>query len=189
MSKLIYFMATSLDWFISDEPGDYEWSSPDEEVMAFINALHRPIGTYLYGRKNYETMAVWQTPDVLPNPTPAILDFGSIWQAADKIVYSTSLAAVSTPKTRLERAFDVDAVRALKATLPHDITISGPTLAAQAIRAGLVDEYQLLIVPVLRGRGMRILPDDVSVPLELLDHRRVGKHWAYLHYRDHRSQA
>ena len=147
MAKLIYFMPTSLDGYIADETGNPDWSAPDEEVFAFINDLVRPIGTYLYGRKMYETMAIWETPDVIPGRTPGMLDFAQIWQAADKIVYSKSLETVSTPKTRLKREFDPQAVRDLKAQLSHDISVAGPTLAAHAIRAGLVDEYHLLVVP------------------------------------------
>lgn len=183
MSKLIYFMPMSLDGFIAGETDNFEWSAPDEEVMAFINDRHRPIGTYLYGRKNYETMAVWETPDVISDRTPAMMDFGLIWQAADKIVYSKSLAAVSTPKTRIEREFEPQAVRDLKAQLPHDLSVSGPNLAAQAIRAGLVDEYQLLVIPIMLGGGKRVLPSNVGVKLELLDERRVGNGWVYLRYR------
>jgi len=184
MSKLIYFMPMSLDGFIADETSNFDWSAPDEEVMAFINDLHRPIGTYLYGRKNYETMKVWQTPEVIPGDlTPATMDFARIWQAADKIVYSKSLETVSTPKTHLEREFDPHAVRDLKAQLPHDISVAGPNLAAQAIRAGLVDEYQLLVIPIMLGSGKRVLPSNVGVKLDLLDERRVGNGWVYLRYR------
>ena len=183
MSKLIYFMPMSLDGFIAGETDNLDWSVPNEEVLALINDLHRPIGTYLYGRKNYETMTVWQTPDVIPGLTPAMMDFGRIWQAADKIVYSKSLEAVSTPKTRLEREFEPQAVRDLKAHLPHDISVAGPNLAAQAIRAGLVDEVQLLVVPMILGSGKRVLPENVGVKLELLDERRVGQGWVYLRYR------
>ena len=183
MSKLIYFMPTSLDGFIAAETDNIDWSVPDEEISAFINDLHRPIGTYLYGRKNYETMTIWETPDVIPGRTPAMMDFGRIWQAADKIVYSKSLEAVSTPKTRLEREFDPPAVRDLKTQLPHDISVAGPNLAAQAIRAGLVDEYHLLVVPIMLGGGKRVLPSNVGVKLDLLDERRFGKGWVYLRYR------
>ena len=183
MSKLIYFMPTSLDGFIAGETDNMDWSAPDEEVSAFINDLHRPIGTYLYGRKNYETMTIWETPDVIPGVTPAMMDFGRIWQAADKIVYSKSLATVSTPKTRLEREFEPQAVRDLKAQLPHDISVAGPNLAAQAIRAGLVDEYQLLVIPIMLGGGKRVLPGNVSIKLDLLDERRFGNGWVYLRYR------
>lgn len=183
MSKLIYVMPASLDGFIADETISFDWSAPDEEVMTLINDLHRPIGTYLYGRKNYEVMAVWETPEVIPDPTPTTIDFGRIWQAADKIVYSKSLETVSTPKTRIEREFEPQAVRDLKAQLPHDISVSGPNLAAQAIQAGLVDEYQLLVVPMVLGGGKRILPSSVKVRLDLVDERRVGNGWVYLHYR------
>jgi dihydrofolate reductase len=182
MVKLIYFMPMSLDGFIAGETDSMDWSAPSEEVSVFINDRHRPIGTYLYGRKEYETMMDWETPDVIPGLTPAMMDFGRIWQAADKIVYSRSLENVSTPKTRLEREFDPQAVRDLKAQLPHDITVAGPHLAAQAIRAGLVDEYQLLVVPVLLGAGKRVLPSNVGVKLDLLDERRFGNGWVYLRY-------
>jgi dihydrofolate reductase len=183
MSKLIYFMPMSLDGFIAGETDDIDWSVPDEEVMAFINDRLRPIGTYLYGRKNYEVMTVWETPDVIPGLTPTEMDFARIWQAADKIVYSKSLETVSTPKTRLEREFEPQAVRDLKAQLPHDISVAGPNLAAQAIRAGLVDEYELLVVPVMLGGGKPVLPSNVGVKLDLLDERRVGNGWVYLRYR------
>lgn len=183
MSKLIYFMPTSLDGFIAGENDDLDWSVPDVEVSTFINEQMRPVGTYLCGRKMYETMKVWQTPEVIPGLTPDMMDFAHIWQAADKIVYSKTLETVSTPKTRLEREFDPQAVRDLKAQLPHDLSIEGPNLAAQAIRAGLVDEYHLLVVPVVLGGGKRILPSDVAVKLEFLDERRVGNGWVYLRYR------
>jgi dihydrofolate reductase len=183
MAKLIYFTPTSLDGFIADETGNFDWSAPDEEVFAFITNLVRPFHTYLYGRKTYETMAVWETPDVIPGLTPARLEFARIWQAAEKIVYSKSLETVFTPKTRLEREFDPQVVRELKAQLPHDITVGGPTLAAHAIRAGLVDEYQLLVVPTVLGGGRRILPGNVCVRLDLLDERRFTNGWVYLRYR------
>jgi dihydrofolate reductase len=182
MSKLIYFMPASLDGFIAGESDNMDWSVPDEEVSAFINDRVHRIGTYLYGRKIYETMMVWETPEVIPGLTPAEMDFGRIWQAADKIVYSKSLESVSTPKTRLEREFAPQAVRDLKAQLPHDISVAGPNLAAQAIRAGLVDEYQLLVIPIMLGGGKRVLPSNVGVKLDLLDERRVGNGWLYLRY-------
>ncbi len=183
MAKLIYFTPASLDGFIAGETDRMDWALPDEEISVFINDVHRPIGTYLYGRKEYETMAVWQTPDVIPGLTPAMMDFGRIWQAADKIVFSKSLEAVSTPKTRLEREFEPQAVRDLKAQLPHDISVAGPNLATQAIRAGLVDEFQLLVVPFMLGGGVRVLPGNVVVKLDLLDERRFGNGWVYLRYR------
>jgi len=183
MSKLIYFMPASLDGFIAGETDNMDWSVPDEEVTAFINDRVRPVGTYLYGRKIYETMTIWETPDAIPGLTPAEMDFARIWQAADKIVYSKSLETVSTPQTRLEREFEPQAVRDLKAQLPHDISVAGPNLAAQAIRAGLVDEYQLLVIPIMLGSGKRVLPSNVGVKLDLLDERRVGNGWIYLRYR------
>ena len=182
MAKLIYFSPSSLDGFIANETGNFDWSAPDEEVLAFINDLERPIGTYLHGRKMYETMAVWETPDVNPGLTPAMLDFARIWQAADKIVYSKSLETVSTPKTRLEREFDPQAVRDLKAHLSHDVSVSGPTLAAHAIRSGLVDEYHLFVMPIILGGGKRILPSDVCIKLDLLDERRFANGTVYLRY-------
>jgi dihydrofolate reductase len=183
MVKLIYFMPGSLDGFIAGETDDMDWSVPDEEISTFINDRIRPIGTYLCGRKMYETMRVWQTPDVMPGLTPDMQDFAQIWQAADKIVYSRTLESVSTPKTRLEREFEPQAVRGLKAQLPHDISVEGPNLAAQAIRAGLVDEYHLLVVPIILGSGKRILTGDVRVELDLLEERRFGSGWVYLRYR------
>ena len=180
MGKLVYVTLTSLDGYIAEE--NYDWSAPDEEGLAFISDVMRSIGVYLYGRKMYETMAVWQTPDVIPDRTPATLEFARMWQAADKIVYSKSLDTVATPKTRLEREFDPLAVRDLKAQLPHDLSIGGPALAEHAIRAGLVDEYHLFVVPVIRGGGKRVLPGEISVKLDLLQERRFANGWVYLRY-------
>ncbi len=183
MARLIYFTPASLDGFIAGENDRIDWSVPDEEILTFINDLHRPIGAYLYGRKEYETMMIWETPEVIPGLTPAMMEFGRIWQAAEKIVYSKSLETVSTAKTRLEREFEPQAVRDLKAGLPHNLSIAGPNLAGQAIRAGLVDEVHLLVVPFLLGRGTRVLPEGVRVPLELLDERRFANGWVSLRYR------
>ena len=177
MARLLYIEPTSLDGYLGD--GDYDWSAPGDEELAFINDVLRPVGTHIYGRKMYETMKVWETPEVIPGATPAALDFAKIWQAADKIVYSKTLESVSTAKTRLEREFDAQALRGLKG----DVTIGGPTLAAHAIRAGVVDEYLLFVVPFLLGRGIPIFPSDIRVSLELLDARRFGKGWVYLRYR------
>jgi dihydrofolate reductase len=181
MAKLIYLTPASLDGYIADD-GNFDWSAPGEEAFAFITDLHRPIGTYLYGRKEYETMAVWETPEVIPGRTPAMLDFARIWQAADKIVCSKSRETVSTAKTRLEREFHPQAVRELKAQSPLDISVAGPTLAAHAIRTGLVDEYHLLVVPALLGGGIRVLPSNVRMRLELLDERRFADGMVYLRY-------
>ncbi len=181
LAKLIYFMPTSLDGYIADD-GNFDWSVPGEEALAFINDLHRPIGTYLYGRKEYETMAVWETPEVFPSVTPVMMDFARIWQAADKIVYSKSRETVSTPRTRLVREFDPQAVRELKARSPLDLSVAGPTLAAHAIRTGLVDEYHLLVAPATLGRGIRVLPGGVRMSLDLLDERRFANGMVYLRY-------
>lgn len=183
MAKLIYFMPTSLDGYIADGSGNFNWSAPSEETFAFITELVRPIGTILYGRRMYETMSVWATPEVIPGRTPMTLGFARIWQAADKIVYSKSRETVSTPNTRVERKFLPREVRALKAHSPTDVSVAGPTLAAHAIRAGLVDEYHLLVVPVLLGGGIRVLPRDVLIRLDLLDERRFANGWVYLRYR------
>jgi dihydrofolate reductase len=185
MAKLIYFMLMSLDGFIAGENDDLDWSAPSEEVMAFINDLQRPIGTYLNGRKEYETMMVWETPDLIPGLTPADNEFAQIWHSAEKIVYSKTLEAVSTSRTRLERKFDPQIVLDLKAKLPHDISIAGPNLAAQAIRSGLVDEFQLFVIPALLGHGKRILPDNVTINLDLLEERRFEDGWVFLRYRMH----
>jgi dihydrofolate reductase len=182
MAKLIYLTPMSLDGYIADETGNPDWSAPDEEAFAFITDLVRPIGIYLYGRKMYETMAVWETPEVIPGLTPAMLDFGRIWQAADKIVYSKSRETVSTPKTRLEREFHPQVIRELKAQSPLDISVAGPTLAAHAIRTGLVDEYRLLVVPTMLGGGTRVLPSNVRIRLDLLDERRFANGMVYLRY-------
>ena len=180
MAKLIYATPTSLDGYIADE--NYEWAAPDEEGFAFINDLQRPIGMYLYGRKMYQTLAIWETPDVIPGLSPAMLDFARIWQAADKIVYSKTLETVSTPKTRLEREFDPEAVRDLKAQLPHDVSVGGPILAAQAIRSRLVDEIHLFVVPIVIGGGKQVLPSNVYLKLDLLDERRFANGMVYLRY-------
>jgi dihydrofolate reductase len=185
MSKLIYFTLTSLDGFIAGETESLDWSVPDEEVSVFINDRMRPIGTYLYGRKMYETMKVWETPDIIPGLTPDMMAFAPIWQSADKIVYSRSLETVSTRNTHLEREFEPQAVRALKAQLPHDMWVGGPNLAAQAIRAGLVDEYELLVVPMMLGGGKRVLPGNIGIKLDLIDECCVGNGWVYLRYRTH----
>jgi dihydrofolate reductase len=179
MAKLIYSAIASLDGYVADEDGKFDWAAPDEEVHAFVNDLERPVGTYLYGRRMYEVMAVWETID---DPAPVMRDYAEIWRAADKVVYSKTLDAVPTPRTRLERDFDPDAVRRMKATAQSDISVGGPELAAQAIAAGLVDELHLFVTPVVVGRGKRSLPNNVRVNLELLDERRFGDGGVHLHY-------
>jgi dihydrofolate reductase len=183
MAKLVYSAITSLDGYVADENGNFDWAEPDEEVHAFVNDLERPIGTYLYGRRMYEVMKYWETALTEADQRPVSQDFAKVWQAADKIVYSKSLETVSTAKTRLERDFDPDAIRQLKASSERDIGIGGPELAAHAIRAGLVDEYHLLVNPIVVGGGKQALPDNVRVKFDLRDVRRFGSGVVLLHYR------
>lgn len=182
MAKLIYSAITSLDGYVADEDGNFDWAAPDEEVHAFVNDLERPVGTYLYGRRMYETMAAWETMDLTDQP-PVMRDFAEIWRAADKIVYSRTLESVSSARTRLERDFDPEAVRQMKARAGRDITVGGPDLAAQAIQAGLVDELHLFLTPIVVGGGKQSLPNHVRLKLELLDERRFGSGVVHLHYR------
>jgi dihydrofolate reductase len=182
MAKLIYSAITSLDGYVADEDGHFDWAAPDEEVHSFVNDVERPVGTYLYGRRMYEVMVYWETAHTLADQPPFTQDFARIWQAADKIVYSKTLETASSARTRIERDFDPEAVRQLKATAGRDLTVGGPELAAQAIKAGLVDEYHLFLTPVVVGGGKRALPDSVRLELELLDERRFGNGVVHLHY-------
>jgi dihydrofolate reductase len=183
MAKLIYAALTSLDGYVSDEAGNFDWAVPDEEVHAFINDLERPIGTYLYGRRMYQTMAGWETPATIPDRSPAMLEFARIWQAANKIVYSTTLEMVSTARTRLEPRFDPEAVRKLKAEAARDLAVGGPALAAHAIRAGLVDEYHVFVAPIVVGGGNPYLPAKARVSLELIDERGFHNGMVHVRYR------
>jgi len=183
MANLIYTAITSLDGYVADVHGNFDWAEPDEEVHAFVNELERPIGTHLYGRRLYEVMVAWETMQTLPDQPPFILDFAEIWQAAEKIVYSRTLETVSSARTRIERDFDAEAVRRMKATAERDILVGGPGLAAEAIKAGLVDEWHLIVAPVIVGGGKQSLPDKVRVKLELVDQRRFGNSMVHLHYR------
>ncbi len=183
MAKLIYSAITSLDGYVADESGSFDWAAPDEEVHAFVNDLERPIGTYLYGRRMYEVMMAWEHADTFADQRPVMTDYAQIWQSADKIVYSTTLGEVSSTRTRIERAFDPDAVRQLKVAEARDITVGGPNLAAHAFRAGLVDECHLFLNPVIVGGGNRALPDHVRSRLELVDECRFGNGVVHLHYR------
>src|SRR6185312_9149618 len=180
MAKLIYAAITSLDGYVADEDGNFDWAAPDEEVHAFVNDLERPIGAYLYGRRMYETMVAWETMPAEADQPLVVRDFAEIWQAADKIVYSRTLAAVSSAKTRIERTFDPDAVRRMKARAGRDLSVGGPALAAQAIKAGLVDECRLFVAPVVVGGGTPALPGHVRLALDLLDERRFGNGVVYL---------
>jgi dihydrofolate reductase len=177
---LIYSAISSLDGYVEDEDGKFDWAAPDDEVHAFVNELERSVGTYLYGRRMYETMAAWESID---DQRPFMRDYAEIWRAAEKVVYSRSLDSVSSARTRIERDFEPDAVRQLKETAGTDVSIGGADLAGQAIKAGLVDEYHLFLVPVLVGGGKRALPDGVHLELELLDERRFGSGVVYLRYR------
>jgi dihydrofolate reductase len=182
MARLIYSAIASLDGYTADAAGTFEWAAPGPEVHAFINDLEREAGTYLYGRRMYETMAVWETMDVSGEPQP-MRDYAGIWRAADKVVYSRTLAGPSTPRTRIEHEFDPAAILEMKAAAERDITIGGPGLAGHALRAGVVDECHLFLVPVIVGGGTRALPDDLRIDLELLDERRLEGGVVYLRHR------
>jgi dihydrofolate reductase len=181
LARLIYSAIASLDGYTADEAGNFDWAAPDEELHAFVNDLERDVGTHLYGRRMYETMAVWETMDVSAEPE-VMRDYAGIWRAADKVVYSRTLATPSTPRTRIERDFDPQAVRRMKEAAGRDISVGGPGLAAHALRAGIVDEIQLFLVPAVVGGGTRALPDGLRVDLELLDERRFAGGAVYLRY-------
>jgi dihydrofolate reductase len=182
MARLIYSAITSLDGYVADEQGNFEWAAPGEEVHSFVNELERPIGTYLYGRRMYEVMRYWEDPEGLAEAPAHIRDYAEIWQAADKVVYSSTLDSASTAQTRVEREFDPAAVRRMKETAESDLSVGGPGLAAEALRAGLVDELQQFVNPVIVGGGSGWLPDGLRVDLELLDERRFGGGVVYLRY-------
>jgi dihydrofolate reductase len=181
-AKLIYAANTSLDGYVADRDGRFDWSAPDEEVHAFINDLERELGTHLYGRRMYEVLSAWETMETDDEPA-AIKDYAAIWRGADKIVYSTSLEAPSSARTRIERRFDPDAVRELKESAGRDLGIGGPGLAAQALAAELVDELHLFVSPVVVGGGTRSLPDDIRLQLELADEHRFANGVVHLNYR------
>jgi dihydrofolate reductase len=183
MARLIYATIASLDGYVADADGNFDWAEPDEEVHRFVNDLERPIGTYLYGRRMYDVMVFWETAATVADEPPFVTEFAEIWKAAEKIVYSKTLAVVSSVRTRIETDFDPEAVRHLKATVERDITVGGPHLAAAAIKAGLVDEYHLFVAPVIVGGGTRSLPDGIRVGLELLDERHFTGGMVHLHYR------
>jgi dihydrofolate reductase len=182
MAKLIYTTIASLDGYVADEEGTFDWAEPDEEVHAFVNELERSVGTYLYGRRLYEVMVAWETIPLADQP-PFVRDYAEIWRAADKIVYSRTLEAPASVRTRIERDFDPEEVRLLKTAEERDLSVGGPELAAKAFKAGLVDECHLFLAPIVVGGGKRALPDGVRLPLELLDERRFGNGTVHLHYR------
>jgi dihydrofolate reductase len=182
MAKLIYSAIASLDGYIEDQNGRFDWAAPDEEVHTFVNDLERGVRTYLLGRRMYEVMAFWETALTHPGLQPHERDFAGIWLSADKIVYSSTLESVQSAHTRIERTFDPEAVRRLKATTNTDVSVGGPGLAAAAFAAGLVDECHLFLTPVLVGGGKQAFPDDVFVNLELLHERRFRNGTVYLRY-------
>jgi dihydrofolate reductase len=182
VARLIYSAIESLDGYVADEDDAFDWAAPDEAVHAFVNDLERPVGTYLYGRRMYEVMVFWETAHADSGEPDAAQDFARIWRAADKVVYSRTLESVASARTRIEREFDPDAIRRLKAQAERDLTVGGPELAARALEAGLVDELQLFLVPVIVGGGKKSLPDGVRRSLELLDERRFGNGTVYLRY-------
>jgi dihydrofolate reductase len=182
MSKLTYSMIASLDGYVADENGTFDWAEPDAEVHTHLNELIRSVGTFLLGRRMYEVLVPWETVNLAGQP-PHIADFAQIWRAADKIVYSTTLDDVSSARTRIERALDPGAIRQMKETAERDLVVGGPGLAAQAFGAGLVDECLLFLVPIVVGGGLRALPARVRVPLDLLDERRFGSGFVHLRYR------
>ena len=182
MAKLLYSAITSLDGYVADEAGTFDWSVPDDEVHAYINDVMRTVGTHLYGRRMYEVLAAWETIDTGPTQPEVIRDFAALWRAADKVVYSTTLETPRSARTRIERTFDADGIRRIKAVADHDLAIGGPTVAARAFEAALIDEVHLFVNPVIVGGGLRALPP-TRVDLELLDDRRFANGVVDLHYR------
>ncbi len=183
MGRLIYSMIQSLDGYVADAAGTFDWAEPDESVHVFANELQRPIGTNLLGRRMHDVMSAWETLGTHGDEPAYVAEFGELWRASEKVVYSTTLDSVCTARTRIERSFEPDAVRRMKDELVGDISIGGPNLAGQAIAAGLVDGYQLFVVPVVVGGGTRCLPDGVRLDLQLVDHRRFDNGTVYLSYR------
>jgi dihydrofolate reductase len=183
MAKLLYSAIASLDGYIEDEEGSFAWAAPGEELHAFVNDLERSIGTYLYGRRMYETMAVWETDPSFAEDSEITRDYAAIWQAAEKVVYSTTLETAPTARTRIERRFDSDTVAAMKDAADADLSIGGPALAAEAFRAGLIDECHLFVTPIIVGGGKPSLPSDLRLGLELLGEDRFAGGVVHLHYR------
>ena len=182
MAKLIYASNMSLDGCTEDEHGALDWAPPDDDVFVSVTGLMRSAGTYLYGRRMYETMAVWETDPALAGQSDLFSDFAATWRAADKVVYSTTLSAVQTERSRLERSFDPDVVRDLKAAASSDVLVGGPTLAAQALEAGVVDECHLFVWPVLLGGGKPALSIRGRAELALLEEHRFGNGVVHLRY-------
>jgi dihydrofolate reductase len=182
VARLVYAPIASLDGYVADETGRFGWAAPDEEVHAFVNDLLRPVGTHLFGRRTYEVLRVWETLGRDRDDPATVSDFADLWRAADKVVYSTTLASLTAPRSRLERVFDAEKVRQLKHSADRDITVGGPNLGASAIRAGLVDDYHFLLAPVVVGGGTAALPHGVRLELELVGQRRFSSGFVHLHY-------
>ena len=185
MSRLIYAAITSLDGFVADEHGNFDWAAPDEEVHMFVNDLERKVGTYLYGRLMYETMVYWETAHEIPDQPPGVLDYATIWRSTDKVVYSKTLTATASARTRIERDFDPEAVRAMKAGATRDITVGGPHLAAAALKAGLVDELQVFLTPMVVGGGNHYLPEGFRQNLKRVEEHSFRGGVIFLRYRLH----
>ena len=183
MSKLIYAVNTSVDGFMEDQDGNFGWTEPNDEVFKFITDLMRPIGTHLLGRRMYETMMVWETDPKFAAESSLKRDFAEVWQAANKIVFSTTLENLPTRKTQLMRSFEPETIRQLKANSEHDILIEGPEIASHAFRAGLIDECHLFILPVVVGGGKSAIPNNLRLNLELLEEQHFGNGTVYLRYR------
>jgi dihydrofolate reductase len=182
MAKLIYSTITSLDCFVEDSNGSFDWATPDEEVFSFINQLERTIGTYLFGRRMYETMVYWETASTLPDQSAVEMEFAEMWKATNKIVYSTTLTTARSARTKIEQVFKPDAIATLKGTARHDVAVGGSTLASQALKAGLVDEIQLYLTPIMLGAGKRAFPIDTHLPLKLLEERRFESGVVFLRF-------
>ena len=182
MAKLIYAAIASLDGFVEDQSGSFEWAAPDADVHAYVNDLERPIGTYLYGRRMYETMVYWESLSLDGEQSAVARDFAEIWRGADKIVFSRTLDTTSSARTRIEHDFDPAAISQLKQSSSSNIAIGGAELAGQAMSAGLIDECHLFLCPIVVGGGKRALPDDVRIPLELLDEHRFRSGVVHLRY-------
>jgi dihydrofolate reductase len=183
MARLIYSAIASADGYVEDAAGRFDWAAPDEELHCFVNDLQRPVGTYLYGRRMYQTMLYWETAHTVPGQPPSVREFTGIWQAAEKIVFSKTLQSLPSARTRIEPNFDPGMIRQLKSATEHDMTVGGADLAGQAIKAGLVDELQLFLAPIVVGGGKPALPNDVRLVLELLDTQRFASGAVYLRYR------
>ena len=183
MGKLIYSPITSLDGFVEDEDGRFDWAAPDEEVHAFVNDLQRPVGTYLYGRRMYETMVFWETAATSEEQSAIFRDYTEIWRGAEKVVFSRTLETASSARTRIEATFDTEMIRRIKGSAPGDLAIGGAELAALAFRANLIDECHLFLNPIVVGGGKQALPSKVRTRLALLDERRFGNGVVHLHYR------